>query len=233
MSTNSANTFSEADKQLIELLRKSDGLRISELATAMSVTATAIRQRLNRLMAGQMVERTTTSEGRGRPSHRYRLTEAGRRQTGSNFTDLAVALWQELRLIKDADVRKGLMQRLSKRMAGFYADQIVGESLADRMHSVASMLNERDVPFEVQSGVSSKESCENDDQTTGLPVLTAHGCPYTELAEQDRSICSMERMLFGELLGQRLSLSQCRLDGAACCTFEISGSSNQLDTNLN
>ncbi|MEM7312740.1 MAG: MarR family transcriptional regulator [Planctomycetota bacterium] len=223
------SNISDSDKQVMDLLRKSDGLRIPDLASALQVTATAVRQRLNRLMAAGLIERSATSEGRGRPSHEYRLSDAGRRQTGSNFTDLAVALWQEVRLIQDVEVRRGLMQRLSKRMAGFYADKIAGETVADRMHSVARMLNERDVPFEVQSRPASSAGNEMLDSTAdpnALPVLTALGCPYTELAEQDRSICSMERMLFGELLGQRLSLSQCRLDGASCCTFEVSGGSN-------
>jgi predicted ArsR family transcriptional regulator len=55
-----------------------------------------------------------------------------------------------------------------------------------------------------------------------LPVLTAMACPYPHLAEQDRSICAMERLLFSEVVGQPLRLAECRLDGANCCTFELS-----------
>jgi DeoR family transcriptional regulator, suf operon transcriptional repressor len=40
------------------------------------------------------------------------------------------------------------------------------------------------------------------------------------LAEQDRGICGVERMLFSELLGENIRLSECRLDGASCCRFE-------------
>ena len=37
-------------------------------------------------------------------------------------------------------------------------------------------------------------------------MLTAHACPYPELAEEDRTICSLEKMLFSELLRQDVDL---------------------------
>jgi predicted ArsR family transcriptional regulator len=198
------------DVTVLDLLRKTGGMRVRELSAAMGVTATAVRQRLTRLMARGLIQRSALPAGRGRPSHRYELTDKGRRQTGSNFADLAVALWQEIRTIKDAEVRRGLLQRLSKRLASQYAEHIEGETIEAKMNSLAALLAEREIPFDV------------DTSNGQLPVLRALGCPYTELAEQDRSICSMERMLFAELLGERLQLSACRLDGAHCCTFELS-----------
>jgi DeoR family suf operon transcriptional repressor len=92
-------------------------------------------------------------------------------------------------------------------MAGFYGGKLNGESTADRMESVSTLMAERNVPFTV-------------DRNGALPVLTASACPYPELAEQDRGICAMEKMLFSELVGENLRLSECRLDGAACCRFE-------------
>lgn len=201
-----------SDKSVMDMLRHRGGLRIPDLAAAMGVTATAVRQRLKRLMEAGFVERRAEVSGRGRPSHTYELTEVGRRQTGSNFADLAVALWQEVRTIEDPQVRKGLLQRVSQRLASFYSDQVQGETVQDRMKSVAGMLADRDIPFSVD---------ESSTEQGQLPVLKALGCPYTELAEQDRSICAMERMLFAELLGHGLVLSQCRLDGESCCTFEL------------
>ena len=75
------------------------------------------------------------------------------------------------------------------------------------MENLAAIFIERDIPFEV----------ENSGQ---LPVLTALACPYPDLAEQDRGVCAMEKMFFSELIGESLRLTECRLDGATCCTFE-------------
>ena len=198
-----------SDIAILDLLRKAESLGISELATAMQVTATAVRQRLTRLMAQGYIDRETTRAGRGRPSHQYRLTTKGRRKAGSNFGDLAIALWQEIRAIEDPDVRRGLLQRLASRLAEAYSEQIVGNTIEEKMESLASLFGERKIPFTVTR---------EDDK---LPILTALACPYPELAEQDRTICSMEKILFSQLLGEQITLGQCRLDGESCCTFEL------------
>lgn len=194
------------DTALLDLLRKRQSLTVSEAADVLGVTATAVRQRFNRLMAMRLIIRHVENIGRGRPSHRYELTEAGRRKTGANFADLAIALWQEIREIKDPEVRQGLLQRVARRLADSYGSQIRGKTLAEKMESLAQLFGERRIPFTV-------------DHSNSLPVLTALACPYPELAEQDRTVCSMERILFSELLGESVRLTECRLDGESCCTF--------------
>jgi predicted ArsR family transcriptional regulator len=199
-----------SDSALLDLLRKSGPLSIAQLKSAMGVTTTAVRQRLVRLLSQGDIERKTERLSRGRPIHRYGLTEKGRRRAGANFADLAIALWEEIRHIKDHEVRRGLLQRVSGRLATLYADRVRGSSLQERMESLAAVFRERQIPFEVE-------------HINELPLLHATACPYPDLAEQDRTVCSMERMMFSELLGQNVRLSNCRLDGDNCCTFEPSG----------
>lgn len=199
-----------SDTQFLDLLRKHGPLGVSQLISQTGVTATAVRQRLNRLLKDGLIEREATAGSRGRPSHKYQLTEQGRRSAGANFADLAVALWQEIREIKDREIRRGLLQRVSKRMAEHYAEQIEGDSLGERMESLARLFTARQIPFDVQ----------RNSENHSLPMLSAHACPYPVLAEQDQSICAMERMMFSELLGENVKLSNCRLNGDSCCTFE-------------
>jgi predicted ArsR family transcriptional regulator len=207
-----------SDIGLLDLLRKHGPLSVSQLAAGMQVTATAVRQRLTRLLAQGDLERTTQRSGRGRPVHRYALTEKGRRRAGANFADLAIALWQEIRSIEDPQVRRGLLARISQRLAGLYAARIEGDGLEERLESLAGLFRERRIPFEVQ-------------RLGDLPLLQASACPYPELAEQDRAICAMERLLFSELVGQNLRLSNCRLDGHHCCTFEPVRERESLENN--
>jgi predicted ArsR family transcriptional regulator len=197
-----------SDVALLDLLRKRDQVTVSELAASMAVTATAVRQRLTRLMAQGFIQRTACREGRGRPSHHYSLTTKGRRKTGANFADLAVALWQEIRAIGDMEVRRGLLQRVSRRLAALYGEKMEGQTLGERMEAMAELMGDRQVPFEVE-------------HDKALPVLHALACPYPELAEMDRGVCAMERMLLSEVLGQNVRLERCRLDGDSCCTFEV------------
>lgn len=198
-----------SDRGLTDLLRRRGAMSVSELTVSMQVTATAVRQRLVRLMFQGLIEREAAKAGRGRPSHRYHLTEKGRRQTGSNFADLAMALWKEIRSIKDAEVRSGLLQRIAKTLAGLSGGRLSGNTTEERMQGVSALMAQRDVPFTVE-------------RNGALPVLTAVSCPYPDLAEQDRGVCAMEKMLFSEMVGENLRLSECRLDGASCCRFETS-----------
>lgn len=197
-----------ADERLLDLLRLHGPLGITDLVREMKVTATAVRQRLHRLMGLGMISRDVDRTARGRPGHRYRLTDKAATQLGTNFVDLTMALWSEVRAIRDPQVRAGLLERLAKAMAKMYEGQVVGEGVGERMASIARLFSERKVPFAVEN-------------QNGLPVLTALACPYPVLAEQDRAICSVEKMLFSQLLGEKVRLSECRLNGDSnCCRFE-------------
>jgi predicted ArsR family transcriptional regulator len=191
-------------------------MNVVEMAELCDVTPTAVRQRLSRLRAQELVGREAVRAGRGRPKHRYRLTQKGLRLTGSNFTDLALVLWREIGAIENLQVRRALLQRVLKALASVYAREIEGHTMAERMQSLSRILAHRRLSFTVE-------------QDGAIPVLTAHACPYPELAETDRSICMLEKILFSELLGGDLELSQCRLDGASSCRFQPTANGTILE----
>ena len=196
------------DQSVLDYLRRVGSCTITNLVEHAGVTATAIRQRLNRLMDQGLIQRKSEAAGRGRPTHHYSLSPAGQRSAGNNYEDLANILWSEIRAVDDPDARYGLLKRIVSRFTDVYRQRIGGDNLRERMESLVGLMREREVPFEVQETANE------------LPVLTALACPYPELAEQDRTICSMEKMMFSELLGEGVRLTACRLDGENCCTFE-------------
>jgi predicted ArsR family transcriptional regulator len=196
-----------SDVAILDLLRKQDEMTIVGLTEAMGVTATAVRQRLVRLQGQELIERSKALSTRGRPRYVYRLTTMGRRSTGENFADLAIALWHEIQEIEDSVVRDSLMVKISRRLATMYAGQVDGKSIQHRLQAVKTIFTERQLPVRVT--------------TRGkLPVISMETCPYPELAEHDRGICSMEEMLFSEILGVPMNLTSCHLDGDCSCTFE-------------
>lgn len=196
-----------SDAGLLDLLRITGPLTVLELSDAMEVTPTAVRQRLVRLLAQNSIQREATRHGRGRPRHRYWLTEKGLSLTGSNFTDLAMTLWLDIRQKGDPELGRETLRRIARALASGYAGQIHGDTPSERMQSLADILSQRRIPVSV----------ENSNQG---PILTEHACPYPKLAEQDRDICNVERMMFSELLGQNVHLTQCRLQGGTECRFQ-------------
>lgn len=266
-----STTSETSDSQLLGLLRRLGPLSVTEVAAETQVTATAVRQRLSRLMGQGLVLRDVSRSGRGRPSHRYSLTEKARRQAGSNFSDLAVVLWEEIRAVQDPQIRRGLLQRLAASLARLYSKEIQGATTPERLESLRELFarrgialqataagrvtnklvpnstdaNKRDAsgapdcahlpstpPGKTPDPVDTDGSFQPDlaDGETAYPqmsvgananaVLRVMDCPYPELAEQDRGICAVEKMLFAELLEAPTRLTQCRLEGHSCCQFE-------------
>ena len=117
-------------------------------------------------------------------------------------------------------------------MADMYRDRVQGTTLAARMDSLKRLFGERRVPLDIDGDTANGPGTElpgvvgngthqrASAGTHALPMLTVAECPYPELAEKDRGICAVEKMLFAKLLEQPMRLTQCRLDGHSCCQFQ-------------
>ena len=134
-----ANEVIPTDLVVLDLLRKTPSLSTADMAEAMEVTATAVRQRLSRLMGQGYVERVSAKAGRGRPTHKYRLTTKGERKAGANYADLAMALWDEIRSIDDPDVKRGLITRIAKRLVSMYSSEVRGADAEQRIHELMAL----------------------------------------------------------------------------------------------
>lgn len=208
------------DSAVLDLIRLSGTVGIADVSGALGVTATAVRLRLDRLVESGLVERVsadaTIGRGRGRPAHGYRLTPKGRLTGGDNFQDLAMALWDEVRSVQHPDVRRGLLNRIGRRLADRCGSSVSGDTAFGRLEQVADLLRQRSVSCSVSA-----------DAKAGLAVLTSHSCPYPELADRDRGICSAERAMLEQLTGASVKLTECRLDGDACCRFTATRASGE------
>jgi predicted ArsR family transcriptional regulator len=199
-----------SDRPLLDLIRRRGPLTVAAMAALLGVTPTAVRNRLARLIGSGLVERTVEHQGRGRPPHLYQASVAAHKRLGQNYADLAVVLWGEMmRTIPDAKLRRLLFARITDRLAEHYRSQIAGEDWEGRLVQLSTILHDRGVETEVTRRDGG-----------AMPVLRQHSCPYYELAEEDRTICAMERKMFEKVLGHALRLSQCRLDGHRSCDFE-------------
>jgi predicted ArsR family transcriptional regulator len=197
-----------SDRQFLERMRKLGSATVGTLCEEFGVTATAVRQRLARMQALKYLERETVRTGRGRPSHRYQLTEDGLRQLGDNYAELAVILWRELRRIEDAEIRGRVVDRVRRSLVSRYGSAVNSDSLPERMTQLQTALVQHDFDVEV-------------DTSGALPVLRENNCPYHDLAISDSEICELERSVFGQLLGAELELTQCCLNGHSCCEFQL------------
>ena len=198
------------DRELLNAMRSGDAVGVSELTDKLGVTATAVRQRIERLLEQGLIDREKVVAGRGRPTFRYQLTVLGHQRAGANPTELADAMWREILAIDQPDVRQRLLSAIAARLGRQFADQAGGEdeSFEERMNRLSKMLSARQITTEVS-------------HSGQLPVLDVVACPYPSLADvaDDRAMCRMEEEMISMALGEPVHLSSCRLDGDACCQF--------------
>ncbi len=217
------------DQVVLDLLRREEGLSIQDFMDRLEVTATAIRQRVDRLEESGHIERRKLVAGRGRPSFCYYLTDKGWRQAGVTYRDLAISLWSVIQSTESSEVRLQLVHQVAEKLGALYQTLIPNQGLpnqglpsdepsredspaldlAVRMQLLADLLNERKVPTRLTQ----------DEQA--LPILEVHACPYPDLVngEQDRCACQLEQVALSTALGHPVELSKCRLDGHGCCEF--------------
>ncbi|TWT83725.1 MarR family protein [Planctomycetes bacterium CA13] len=207
------------DRALLVVMRSGEAFGVGELTEQLGVTATAIRQRIERLLEMGLIERQKIVAGRGRPTFEYQLTVDGHRSAGANPADLAEAMWQEILAIPDSEIRQNVLSavaaRLGRRVAeGIHRAAIDDESLESRMKRVSEMLAERHIAAEIS-------------HTGALPVIDVGACPYPSLTDtsDDRAMCRLEEEMLSEALGRPVHLSSCRLDGDHLCQFATDTSS--------
>lgn len=199
------------DRELLSALRSGESAGIGELTERLQVTATAVRQRVDRLLETGLIEREKVVAGRGRPTYQYHLTVVGHQCAGANPAELADAMWREILTIEDTEIRGRLLASIAARLGREFATQCGDEnegSFESRMKKLSDMLSDRHIVSEVtHCGV--------------LPVLDIGACPYPSLTDvsEDRAMCRLEEQMLSEALGQPVHLSSCRLDGDQCCQF--------------
>ncbi len=204
-------SINNADQQFLSRLNRLGDCTIQNLCDDLGVTATAVRQRLKRLLTLGCIERDQVRGDRGRPYYVYRVTSLGLRELGNDYRELALLLWRELSHIEESDVRGRLMSRLRSALVTRFGPKSVDRPLLERFRSLGQSLDEQGFQVDVD---------ERNHGATTLPVLRAYSCPYHELAAEDSSICDLEQSVFEAVLGVPVTLSQCCRNGASCCEFE-------------
>jgi predicted ArsR family transcriptional regulator len=191
----------ETQRLLLAALKRRGSSTLLELKEDLDLAPATLREHLQSLTAGGLVERQgTRRHARGRPEVIYRLAAAGDRLFPSGESELL----QELVAYLD---RRGPGSILAE-FFGWRTDarreaarnRLAGLQGAARWGEVARILSEQGFMAEVVTTAD------------GLPGLVLHHCPLRAAATVSDWPCRSEVALIEGLLGQRLE----RIESAAC-----------------
>ena len=198
--------------KILKLLRQHGACVIKEMVELLGVTPTAVRQQLTALIAQGLVTASSVCDGRGRPPAIYRLSEKGKGLSMRLLDRLALVLLEEV-LTQDevgggSKTPQHLFQRLSLEMSHHYAEQMRGDTVAERLQHWVGWLEQHGIVCEVA-------------EDADVYVLTEYGCPYYGLAQQHREVCRLETEALEHALGAPVTLLQSQLDGSQGCQFRM------------
>lgn len=181
---------------------------IKEVAADLEVTPSAVRSHLNQLKASGAIHAERVREGVGRPHYVYSATPQAHNLFYKDYGELARLLLEEVREIQGPEALQDVLSRVGDRLADTYRDQVGGRELADRLRAWTELLDQRGVTVEVET-------------VAGGYILREYGCPYQNVAVENRVVCEMERQVMASLLESGVKLTQCVLDGNRGCKFSI------------
>lgn len=192
--------------QILDYLQRHGEATIKDLEALLGISATAVREHLTHLEARELVTTRLLRAGPGRPKLVYSLTARGRELFPKAYDTLVTMLMREIMQRQGADQLQQLMDAVSARMAEEYRDDVVGGSLEERMGRLRSALESRGIPVEVKP------------DATGLQVFA---CPYHDVAQEHASVCTMERRMLEQVLGETIRLEGTIREGHRACQFHV------------
>jgi DeoR family transcriptional regulator, suf operon transcriptional repressor len=194
--------------QIIQLLQRRGELSIKEIENLLGVTTTSVRQQMVNLQAEGYVTGRLVRQGVGRPFYVYSPTERAHELFACHCDDLAFTLLEEMYALEGLDRVRLLLDRVSRRLAARYAQEVHASTLQERVKQLSRALD--------RQGIFTDMEVEGD-----VIMFKEYNCPYHDLAQGHRDVCTMEQKMMSQVLGSEVSLNQCMLDGHAGCEFVV------------
>lgn len=188
---------------LSALLYQPSGMSIDELAHALTITRTAVRQHLAALERDGLVARGQTRPTGRRPEQLHQLTDRGKELFPRQYHLLASLVIGEVATLVGHDGLITLMRNLGSKMAADLEQQAIKEEkIVEHMNNAGYEAN---VFF--RSG--------------GEKEIVAHNCVFHHLAATHPEVCELDLALIGSLGHSTVEHLTCMVRGATVCTFHL------------
>lgn len=202
-----------ARQRVLEILKLEAPATAAGLAVELGLTEAAVRQHLAALEAeGIVAANATAAERPGRPAARWSLTDDGYRLFPDRHGELTVQL---VDAIRDALGEDGLTRVIDAR-----TDEQL-RTYREVLRASGSSLRPRVIALAAQRTTEGYMAEVVDDDDGYL--LIEHHCPICDAAKSCLGFCSAELRLFGEALGDDVSVERTEhlLADGRRCTYRI------------
>ena len=206
--------MSETRMRILQLLKMRAGMTVSQLEDALHISQMGIRQHLAILEADGLVEYRQEKQGRGRPPHIYRLTDAANGLFPTTYANFAVGLMNEVAKFNGPGFINKVFRGRMKAQLQTYQLRLQGKNLSERVKELARIRDEE--------GYMARFD-ENEDNY----VLTEHNCPIAVIAQEYPHVCEIETALFRQSLGTKVVRVEHLMQGSHKCCYRIPKASEE------
>ncbi len=202
------DVFGQRRQSLLNLLlERKDGLTIDQMAGALGITRTAVREHLGALERERLIAAgALASSTGGRPGRLYALTARGMALFPKQYDLIARLLLASLSQRLGAAETEREMRALGAALAAQLKTKMSGRTLAERTRAVAALM--RELGYEA--------SVRKDGDPTAIEALN---CVYHELAQADQTICALDLALIENLADAKVEHRACMARGDNACVF--------------
>lgn len=195
--------------EILRLLKRAGEASVDELAAAMQITPSGMRQQLRHLAADGYVEHREQRGGTGRPKHLYRLTPAAEGMFPRRYGDLVVDLLDVASEDDPAFIERMFARRAARRLERA-RERLVGD-LGQRIHALAEILDDDGYIAEVEPL----------DDGSGWRLIERN-CAIFDIARRYGDACSSElQFLRAALPDADVERVRHMVAGSPHCAYEV------------
>ena len=178
----------------------------------LGTTGEAVRQQLVRLAEEGLVAPHSVSQGVGRPSQFWDLTETGNRRFPDTHADLTVQLLHSVRSILGEDALDTLIAHRESETRRQYQARLKDLPLGERVLELAAIRSAEGYMADAEK------------QEDGSWLFVENHCPICAAADACQGFCRAELQVFRAVLGPDVSVNRTEhiLASARRCAYVIS-----------
>ena len=196
-------------RTILATLKMRGEARAEELATALAVTPSAMRQHLSALSAEGLVDHRQVKGSPGRPKHVYHLSPAAEGLFPKAYGELTNELLDYVEEADPALIERVFARRRQRRIEGAKA-RLAGKSFAERVNELGRILDEDGYLAQVEP-----------DGAGGFRVVE-HNCAILSVASKYGQACSSElEFIRAALPDADIERVKHMMAGAFVCAYEV------------
>ena len=201
--------LSAPQRRVLVALKRRDEATAEELATALDVSPSAVRQHLSALRSAGFISARQERGHAGRPADRYHATDLTEPLFATSDTNLSLQLLEHIE-DEDPELVGRVFERRRHRMVEDAKAELEGKSIGERVALVAELLDAQ--------GYLADSAKLNETHYR----INLHSCALWAIANRYRQACAAELDLIRDLLPEAtVERATHKTDGAHNCAYEV------------